>query len=499
MQTNRPIRRRVTQPTQGPLPHGVQTHEGGRAEIQTAEVELTRAVATCLLFEDTFYESGDSIANRIAKLCREVPMAKIADLAKRARTDLKLRHVPLWLLVQMVHMYKEHRNVPPTVGLRLAYQPRLISDTIADVIQRPDEMPELVSLFWKSIHRKKAPLPIQMKKGLAQAFRKFGFYKLAKWNRDREITLRDVMFMAHPKPLLKPNEQEIFSVLTIKGRDVTRHSDGQAEIWRKLADKQLEAPGTWENRLSAGEDKGATFTDLLQQRKLGDMAILMNLRNMMEGGVDRNLIRTVLLERAEKSKVLPFRYVSAAKACPQMASILDEVLPKAVKGSLPGDTAVVVDISGSMDASISGKSQLLRWEAGASLAILVQYLVQYSRIFTFSYDLHELMNVRGLGVLEQMRQLYHGGTELGRCLEKLRREWPNPHRIVVVTDEQVHDYLPYGWAPHCYIINVAPYKPGVEVDGNHWHRISGWSERVLDYMSFIETGKLIGVEEEEGA
>ena len=87
MKTNKTIRPKTT----------ALTHEGGKAVRSTALVELNRAVLSCLLFEDGFYESGESIADRIKALVPKVPANKVCDLAIRAREEFKLRHVPLLL------------------------------------------------------------------------------------------------------------------------------------------------------------------------------------------------------------------------------------------------------------------------------------------------------------------------------------------------------------------------------------------------------------------
>src|SRR3990167_7195018 len=44
------------------------THEGAQASRTTPEQQLRRSVAACLLWEDSFYESGEDIAKRIASL-----------------------------------------------------------------------------------------------------------------------------------------------------------------------------------------------------------------------------------------------------------------------------------------------------------------------------------------------------------------------------------------------------------------------------------------------
>src|SRR3990167_3910515 len=247
------------------------TYEGGIAVGQRPLRELERAVATCLLWENTFYEKGSEIGERIADLCQQVTAEELAALATKARTDWKLRHAPLWLLVQLI---KKKWAGTKTV--------------IADVVQRPDEMGELLALYWKA---GKKPLAAQLKKGLAAAFQKFGFYALSKWNKDGPITLRDVLFLCHAKP--KDAEQDA--------------------LWKKLVQKELDAPDTWEVALSAGRDKKETWERLLKEKKLGDLALLMNVRNMAEANVDTALVETAIMEKAEQSKALPFRYVSAGK------------------------------------------------------------------------------------------------------------------------------------------------------------------------------------------
>lgn len=421
------------------------THEGGKAGQQTAETELRRAVSTCLLWENTFYEKGSDIAARMAELCKKVRPEVVEALALEARTQLKLRHVPLWLLLQLVQArYKG------------------ASTAIYNTIQRPDEMAELLALYWKDGRK---PLAKQLKKGLAKTFTKFNEYNLAKWNRDSEIKLRDVMFMCHPKPL----------------------NVEQAATWKKLVDKTLESPDTWEVALSSGADKLATWTRLLKEDKLGDMALLMNLRNMIGVGVDDKLIASAIEAKAGKSKALPFRYVSALRYAPHLINALDKGMKASITGSLTGTTALVVDVSGSMDAVISAKSQMTRLEAAAALGILLAGTCKDTfRLWTFSERLVEVPAVASLVLVNTIRgSQYHAGTYLRRSLEELSKRMSNIERVIVITDEQSHDGIYPAWTEHAYVINVASYKPGLDVNQG-WTRISGWSERVIDWIRLEE-------------
>lgn len=427
------------------------THEGGVAGRQTPLVELRRAVSTCMLWEDTFYEKGSDIAARIADLCDRVDALHITSLAVVARRDLKLRHVPLFLVLQALR-----RNSADKRGGAGIWR------TIAEVVQRPDELAELLALYWKDGRR---PIPAQMKKGLAAAFGKFGPYALAKWNRDQAIKLRDVLFLVHAKP--KDAEQDA--------------------LWKRLVAGELEAPDTWEVALSTGADKRATWERLIREDKLGYMALLMNLRNMVDAQVDPALVEKALRDGAHGSRALPFRFVTAAKHAPRFASALSDAMVSAIEGKLAGETLVVVDVSGSMNDTLSAKSQMTRLEAAGALAVLVREITPACRIFTFSDALMEVPNFRGLALVDAIDlSQAHSSTRLGAALKALKAAVPSIHRIIVITDEQAHDGLVPAWSRYGYLINVAPYKPGLDVSGG-WTRISGFSERVVEWMTAEES------------
>src|SRR3990167_5683953 len=265
-----------------------QTHEGGTAVRQRPLQELERAVSKCLLWENTFYETGSALAARMAQLCEQVKDTELAALAIKARTDLKLRHVPLWLVRQLTRLHKG-----PLVG-----------DTLNAVIRRPDEMAEFLALYWKE---KKQPLSAQVKRGLRLAFARWSAYDLAKWNRDGVVKLRDVLFLCHAKP--KDTEQD--------------------ELWKKLIGGSLAPADTWEVALSHGDNKKDTWERLLREKRLGYMALLMNLRNMEQAHVDRALVEDALRAGAAHSMALPFRFVTAAHHAPSFVGALSDAMQSA--------------------------------------------------------------------------------------------------------------------------------------------------------------------------
>jgi 60 kDa SS-A/Ro ribonucleoprotein len=429
----------------------VRTHEGAVAQHVDVKTELRRTVLTCLLWEDAFYEKGNDIAKRIAELVAQSKPSDVAALAREARDKMQLRHAPLFVTRELAR----RKGAGP-----------LVAETLEHVIQRADELGEFVALYWKEM---KQPLSAGVKRGLAKAFTKFDAYQLAKYNSDRAgvVTLRDVLFLCHAKP--KDAEQEA--------------------VWKKLVENTLEPPDTWEVALSAGKDKRENFERLLRDGKLGGLAVLRNLRLMLASGVDPKLIR----ERLEKgvARALPFRFVTAARYAPKLEDAIESAMLKGIAGleKLPGSTGLVVDVSGSMDGKLSGKSETTRMDAAAGLAILLREKAEEFAIATFSDACVELPPRRGFALRDAIAgSQAHSGTYLKRALTELheKREWRGLDRVIVITDEQTHDGILTAWTPRAYVVNVAPYKHGVSY-GNGWTHVDGWSERIVDYIAAAES------------
>jgi len=420
-----------------------QTHGGAPAFPHVTPIQrLRRSVLSCLLWEDSFYEDGKDIAQRIEETAALVSSGDLSALAVEARSGFNLRHVPLLLLSVLAK-----RGGP------------IVSATIEKVIQRPDELAEFLTIYWRN---GKTPIAKQVKKGLAKAFTKFDAYSLAKYNHDSAIKLRDVLFMVHAKP----------------------KDEAQAAIWKQLVEGTLPAPDTWEVALSGGGDKREVFERLIREGALGYLALLRNLRNMANAGVDSSLMRDAILARKGAQRVFPFRYVAAARACPQMEPALDQALSEAISDMrpLPGKTAVLVDVSGSMDSPLSAKSDLKRIDAAAALASIIHGDV---RVFTFSNSVVEVPPRRGMaGVDAIIRSQPHGGTALAEAVAAVNREIPHD-RLIVITDEQATTgRVPAPVAPHAYMTNVASYKNGVGYGA--WTHMDGFSEGVLRWIAEVE-------------
>lgn len=415
---------------------------------------LRRLVLSSLLWEKQFYCEGKEIADAIKSTCESVSPTDIAALAVEARWTHNLRHVPLLLLAALCN-----RGTGMSVG-----------DTIEKVIKRADELTEFVAVYAQyngvTPDKVKKKLSAQAKKGLAKAFGKFDEYQLQKYNRDGAVKLRDVLFLCHAKP-----------------KDEVR-----TDLYKRLVAGELKTPDTWEVALSAGANKKETFERLLNEGSLGYFALLRNLRNMAQANCDMSLVKAAIIKGGHgKDKILPFRFVAAARACPQLEPALDTALLENIAAlpKLKGTTIVLVDISPSMDDKLSAKSDLTRMDAAAALASIIN--ADTLRVFPFADTIIEVPPRLGMSGIDAITKapIYRNGTLLGKAIAHVNAI---PHdRLIVITDEQSQDAIVDPVAKRAYMINVASNEHGVGY-GKFTH-IDGFSENVIKYISEIENTK----------
>jgi hypothetical protein len=441
-------------------------------DVLTPEQELRRTLMSCMLFSGTFYESGQSIVDRLSALVKMNRPHVVEELAREAKFKMHIRSAPLMLAVELA---KHHPTYP-------------LAQLICDLVERPDDITKVLTYYGRNQAgvKKLGKLDHQIRKGLGKAFNKFGAYPLDKYKEgtkfedsDARVTLVDALRVVHPKP----------------------KDEAQSEFFRQLRRGELPSAGTWEQQLSAGADKKETFTSLLQENKLGYTALLKNLRNMTEAGVDAKLVADAILEGAPHCRELPFRFIAAAKHAPQFAAALNEALMMTVRRAgedwtLQGDTAVLVDVSYSMVDQLSAKSEMRRYEAACALALLLQSVVKGNvLLFSFSDSLVKLTGkLTGIqyAVKEVWRSQDNNGTNLSAstsaAIHYLRDE--PVKRMIIITDEQETGNKEPPACPYenGYILNVAGDKRGVGYDT--WTHIHGFSDQVVRYIYELESQKL---------
>ena len=357
-------------------------YEREKAYVLTPEMELYTAVVTTAL-SDKFYEGSVDRLERIRVLILMCDPLFVARLAVYAREVLHLRSIPLVLAVELARVHRGDN---------------LVSRLTSRVIQRADEITEMLALYGQANKRQGRKqlnrLSKQVQYGLATAFNKFDEYQFAKYNRPAQVKLRDALFLVHPRA----------------------KDDLQQTLFNKIVEDRLETPYTWEVELSAlgqlryvsQEVRLSAFTEkweeLIFSKRLGYMAVLRNLRNILEADVCVEAIERVCAYIADpiavaKSKQLPFRFLSAWREVKTVkhgyASRILEALEKAVQCSAANiagydeNTSVIIaaDVSGSMQKeNVSGRecavakddqSSIVQWPVKTGVADIYSVTVKY--------------------------------------------------------------------------------------------------------------------------
>lgn len=437
---------------------------GMRAAKQEDFALLRRAVLANLLWEDIAYMDGVSVSDEIARL---VPLCEPQDVARltiEARQMQKLRHTPLFLAVQMAK-YPSHNA--------------LLDEVLPQIITRADMLTDFLAIYWKD---KKQPLTNKIKKGLAKAFDNFDEYQFAKYDRNANIKLRDVMFLSHPKA--KNEKQEI--------------------LFSKIANRELAVPDTWEVALSTGQDKLQTWVRLIESRKIGGMALLRNISNMTKANVPSSIIKKGI-ENISSSMLLPLDFLKAARMNNEYKKDIEKAmiasyskLPK-----LKGNTLFILDVSGSMTATVSGKSNFTRLDAAVAMAILASNQCENYKLVATAGDDWKRLGAhtviknpsKGFDLYDQIYEAKSivggGGIFTRQCLEWCEKEFKGEQfdRIIVFSDSQDCDNVnktPKPFGKYNYICDVSAHIKGINYKGVWTSEISGFSEHFLTYISVNE-------------
>lgn len=426
---------------------------------------LRRAVLANLLWENIAYMDGKDVANEIARLIPLCPAEEVFNIALEARRDQKLRHTPLFVAREMCR-YPEHRL--------------FVSKLLPLIITRADMLTDFVAIYWKD---GKESLCAQAKKGLAEAFYNFNEYKFAKYDRNSAIKLRDVMFMVHPKPR---NEYE-------------------TELFKKIADRTLATPDTWEVALSTGADKKATWTRLIDEGKIGGLAMLRNLNNMKKAEVEHDVI-VKGLETLKSSMLLPLDFLKANAMVPEFGRHIEDAMLESYKNlpKLPGKTLFIVDVSGSMGDANSQHSHFQRMDHACAMAMLAaNQCEKFKLVATAGHDgrregAHEYIKYpsKGFDLIKQIMDTRHkvgyGGIFTRQCLEWCREQFKDEEfdRIIIFSDSQDCDHpdkrVPKPFGKHNYICDVSAHTSGINYKGVWDAEISGFSDKFITFIAAYE-------------
>jgi len=462
-------------------------HEGTTAWRSEAKQELYALVVTSLM-EDKFYESSEEQLKRMQKLIRKTEPEFVKRLAVYAREEMHLRSVPLLLVMELA------RNGHPE-GL---------AEVLERVITRADGITEALACYQMVNKRKGAKklkrLSNQVRKGVGSAFNSFDEYQFARYNRKGEITLKDALFLTHPKAKDKK----------------------QQELFDRIVSGNLSVPYTWEVQVSYRGNNAETWEELIDSGRVGYMALLRNLRNILQASVSRQHLEEAARiisnpDRVRKSKQLPFRFFSAYREISPVtgSGIFIDALEAAVRSSAENieffqdeDILIASDVSGSMMTRLSPQSKVEYYDVGLLLSMLLKNRLGdrvTTGIFGSSWKVKNLPTKGILGAVDYLRSIEGevgyatNGYRVLKWALKTRKRFD---RILFFTDCQLYNTgsfseLAMYWKAYrklypeakVYFIDMTGYgTTPLQVSKGNVYSVSGWSDRIFDILLSLENG-----------
>lgn len=457
-------------------------HEGNAAYRMDWRTKLITMVLTSFFNEDKFYgDNSEEMANLIHSGIIDDPQF-VSNLAIFARREFNMRSVSHVIAGYLA-------NIPEGKPF--------VKETVKKIVLRGDDATEILSFYLNTFGK---PIPNSLRKALRDIFPTFDAYTLAKYKGEgKSVKMRDILCLCRPTPT----------------------SDEQSKLWKDLLEGKIAPAYTWETELSAKGNNKETWEGLIDSGKVGYMALLRNLRNIVNAepsNIQKVLDKIADPEAVRKSKQLPFRFLSAYRNIPENkwdGSNVRSALERAAEASvenlprIPGKTIIAIDVSGSMGCQISSKSDVTCCDISTLLGIIASKICEKSIVWAFNNSLNNFTaNSSGHILYAAMHgSQSYGGTNMCLPFEEILRDHIVADRIIILSDNEcnytfgniyyVGNKPVQSLADECrnklnpnfwvHAIDLQGYGTQQFI-GNKTNIIAGWSEKVFEFITLAEQG-----------
>lgn len=454
--------------------------EGHVAYQMTDKSKLVTQVLTSFFNEKKFYSDNSKDLLETAKRVAAADPQFLSNLAVFARCEFNMRSVAHVLTAILA-------NVPEGKPY--------VRSTVKAVSLRGDDVTEIMSFYLATFGK---PIPNSLKKGIADVMNGFDAYTLAKYKGDgHAVKMRDLLCLCRPKPQTKKQE----------------------ELFKLCLEGNLEIPETWETELSANGNNKETWEKLIAGGKVGYMALLRNLRNIIKAKPSnrQKVLDRIADEKAvRKSRQLPFRFLSAYKELSKLGitdSAALDALESAIDASLanlrpiPGKSVIAIDVSGSMSSTISAKSDIRCCEIAMLIGLIANRLCESAIVYTFDTSIEKLSVPKRAGILYAAvhESMYGGGTNMDLPFTQMMKDKIKCDRVIIISDNMCNS----GGSYYCrqtvqsladryrndtgndiwvHAIDLMGYGTQ-QFAGPKTNIVAGWSEKVFDFIALAEQGE----------
>lgn len=449
--------------------------EGHVAYSMTDKSKLVTQVLTSFFNESKFYGDNSADMQETIKSIIKSDPEFVSKLAVYARRVFNMRSVSHVLTAYLAH---EIEGKP------------YVRNTVKGVSLRGDDVTEIMAFYLATFGK---PIPNALKKGINDVLATFDEYTLAKYNGNKKsVKMRDLLCLCRPTP----------------------KSEAQSALWKRCLENRLETPLTWGTELSANGNTAETWEKLIDSGKVGYMALLRNLANIIKANpknINKVYEKIQNPEAVRKSKQLPFRYLSAYRtiqpiAGSQALDVLENAVDIAVENipKIHGNTVIAVDVSGSMTGKISAKSDIRCSEIALMLAFISNRICDNAYIYAFDTSLYTLSTSKRTGIIASAisTRVNGGGTNMALPFELMIEEKIKADRIIILSDNLCNSGISwYTRQPVNVLANKYRKQSGNDIwvhavdlqgygtqqfHGAKTNIIAGWSEKIFDFIQLAE-------------
>lgn len=392
--------------TKGTAAKPTAVNKAGGAAYKIDEVDELIGLVWTSFCADRFYAKWSATLPHLKALIEKYPQIA-AYAALVARKHFGLRSISHVVAAYVAHFSSGEEWLRPFLYA---------------VVHRPDDITEILAVR-SQLGLPKA-VPHSMRRAFASRLEEYNEYQLAKYRGDdKAFCMKDAIFLCHPKH-------------TVATTALVGGTLKNSETW--------EAMGNTE----------ATWLTLLREGKLGYLALLRNLRNMLAYNnaelndlVAKGLVNAEAINRA---MIMPHQFVRAEEALSESGGYIPKRIMDALVeatelsvDNLPkwdGTTVIGLDGSGSMRpgmfGNVKGKDA---WTTARTFAAALVKRCDNPVLIAFTTQAWHLSMGTMPTLLGQARlneKVPIGGTNMAAVFDLCSAQRIKADRVILLTDEQ---------------------------------------------------------------
>jgi len=489
-----------------PTVQTVVNHQGGSGYQYDPKIELVSILATGL--DNKYYEKLGERETRFADVIAEVAKTDKTFAAKAmvyARSVMGQRTVTHFGAVELAKAL-----AGDNLGAKF-FSKRARKGNAGGIIYRLDDMLEIAACYQARNPGKQ--LSNAIKKGFKSALEAADEYELAKYQaKNRDLSLVDIVNLVHPKPsekmtpvFAKLMKGELKQFNTVEDKNTKA---GQ-EVAAKVKSGEITAEQATEVLNAAKEDN---YAELIETRKIGYLALIRNLRNILKTGAKAEVINGACelltdVKLIKQSLVFPHQIDLALEIMldefgASVAKPFIKALNTAYELSIPnltelfkgGKTAVVFDSSGSMSSMIKLANRNQGSEAAIAKAALIAATLAKgidADVFHFA-DHCDQIKFNPLDSVNTLKKQFldkQGSVGYGTAFQSIMRTLNGKYdRVFVISDMQGGDMIDsksYS-NTHIYSVDICGYGTTMFKPGSKVYKIFGYSSDIYELIKKVE-------------